>query len=297
MNTIKIIISAKGYAGDYEEKAIEQKKIVDKDFVDSQLTEVDLKNILHTIIASIREIKRLYPDEQTDVIYHNDNRLEQIKFQIKINEKDKNGYSLEEEAFFNKVAEYDSLSPLILDYCQVTDDGEEGTRVWIPENDSYVSHSAGTYAILALVNQNKKWIRYYIEFLRTNDLDHEVEQMWHIKEIIEKYNWCELTCRLAIARNVSCCGQSGSEQFDSLMTEGLEEYLKKEENQSMFFNSVVREFQEWKAVEFRLKDGYKKHYLDYVVSYIKNFKTALTENQINKIETLLLQKWDAFHKN
>ncbi|WP_299442465.1 hypothetical protein [uncultured Aquimarina sp.] len=297
MNTIKIIINAHGYADDYEEKVIKQEKIVGKDPVDSQLTEVDLKNALQTIITSVREIKKLYPDEQADVMYHNDNRLEQIKFQIKINEKDNNSYSLEEESFFNKVAEYDSLSLLILDYCQVTDNGEEGTRVWIPENDSYVSHPVGTYAILALVNQDKKWIPKYIEFLRTNDLDHEVEQMWHIKEIIEKYNWCEETCRLAIARNISCCGQEGRQQFRSLMTEGLEEYLKKEENRTVFFDNVLREFQEWDAVEFRLKDGSKKHYLDYVVSNVKKFKTALTENQINKIEIILLQKWDACHKN
>ena len=185
MNVIKIKIYAYGCTGnDYDGKEIKHEKTLNKSSSDNQLTEFDFKSILNTIIISIKEIKALYPDKQTDVTFHHDNRLEQIKFSIEmINQKNEISNTFDEQSFFEKVAIYNSLSQLIIDYCQITDDGEEGSRIWI--SDQYdEGPPAGTYAILALVNLDKKWIPNYIEFLRTNDLDHEVEQIWDIKKII-----------------------------------------------------------------------------------------------------------------
>lgn len=297
MKTIKITITAYGCVGDgYSGKETKQEKILDKDTEEDQLTEIDLKEILETLIVSVREIKALYPDEQTDVIYHHDSRLACIKFEIILEDHNKILRSFDEQSLFIEAAIHQSLSQLLLDYCRVTDNGEEGTRIWI-SHEYDEGPPAGTHAILALVDQDKKWIPHYIEFLRTNDLDHEVEQLWDIKKIIKKYDWCEETIRLAIARNISCCGQGGRQQFNDLLNDGLKDYLKKEKHKKYFIDSIIKEFQEWDAVEFRLKDGSKKYYIEYIISYVKHFSPILTEDEINKIEILLLDRWDVFQEN
>ncbi len=291
------MIDAYGYIDDDDNgKEVKQEKILTKDPNSNQLTVTDLKEILTVMITLVKEVKTQYPDQQTDVIHHHDNRLEHIKFQIQFKNNNNTIHNLDEESFFKEAATHESLSELILGYCKVTDDGEEGTRIYISHEYDEGS-PAGTYAILALVNQDKKWISSYIDFLRTNDLDHEVEQMWHIRAVIDKYQWSEDTCRLAIARNISCCGQSGRQQFNDFIAEGLENYLEKEGNKKMFIDNILKEFQEWDAVEFRLKDGSKKYYINYIVSRVKHFEKVLTEEEINKIEIVLLDRWDMFQKN
>ena len=245
---------------DYEGKEFQLEKNVNYNPSENQLTERNLKQILKTLIASVKETKLLYSDKQTEVISHNYNRLESFKFKVIFNNNDGSSQIFEEKSFFTKAAKFESLASLILEYCKVTDNGEEGTRIWIIDEHAE-GRPAGTFAILALVDQNKKWIPKYIEFLRTNDLDHEVEQMWDIKNIIEKYGWCIETYELAIARNISCCGQAGKEQFESLIKSGLNDSLNNKNNRELFINSILKEFQEWKSFEFRLKDGSKDYYL------------------------------------
>ncbi|WP_289045943.1 hypothetical protein [uncultured Olleya sp.] len=296
MTDINISIKGNGYSGGFDEKTTVVNKVIEKDLTNTQLTQKDLKHILNLLITSIKEIKKLYPDEQKKVRYHNDNRLESIKFEIGFNEKSGNSQIIEEQAFFAQVAKHNSLSSLILDYCKVTDNGEEGTRIWLmSEYDE--GPPAGTYAILALTNQHKKWIPNYINFLRTNDLDHEVEQMWHIKSIIEKYGWCKETCSLAIARNISCCGQGGKEQFNAFLNDGLADYLNVEENRKEFYNLISQEFEEWDQVELRLKRGDKKYFLDYIVKYVDYFEKILKEEEINEIKIGLLNKFEDYNTN
>ncbi|QXP58999.1 hypothetical protein [Olleya sp. HaHaR_3_96] len=296
MTQIKISIKAYGLApNDFIGKESLQEKIVTKDTLDPQLTETDLKQILETLIASVKDIKTLYPDQQTNMIRHNDNRLESIKFEVISFDNTDVYQTLDEKALFQQIAKYNNLAPLLLDYCKVTDDGEEGSRIMIT-HDYDEGPPAGTYAILALVDRNKKWISNYIEFLRTNDLDHEVEQMWDIKSIIKKYGWCKETYQLAIARNISCCGQSGKEQFKSLIKEGLKASLDNKNNKTLFLDSILKEFQEWDAFQFRLKEGSKDYFQKYVVSYVRHFDTILTTSEIAKIEIFLLHKWDEFNE-
>lgn len=236
MTMITVFIKAYGCIGDdYTGKETTQDYQLEKDLTDSQLTEKDVRVILESLITSIEQIKALYPDEQTEVLYHNHNRLESLKFEIVVEDKSGLSQTFEEKNFFEAAAKCSSLSHLILKYCDITDDGEEGLRISIM--DEYGEGlPAGTHAILALVNEDKSWIPSYIEFLRTNDLDHEVEQMWDIKSIIEKYNWGKETCRLAIARNISCCGQGGNEQFNDFLNNGLSDYLNSNENRKEFLS-------------------------------------------------------------
>lgn len=296
MTKIKISIKAFGYIGDYDGKETTQNKFIEKDLADFLLTEKDLRLILESLITSIKEIKALYPDEQTNVRYHNDNRVESLKFEVAFNDKSDSTQTLEEKAFFEQAVKYPDLSSLILEYCENTDNGEEGTRIWIM-NEYIEGTPAGTYAILALVNQNKNRIPNYIEFLRTNDLDHEFEQIWDINSIIEKYGWGKETCRLAIARNVSCRGQAGTEQFNNFLNHGLMDYLNSDENRKEFLDLIFQEFKEWDQVEFRLKEGSKKYYINNVVSYVHHFDKILKEEEINEIKTYLLDKWEGYHKN
>ncbi|MBU2997952.1 hypothetical protein KO500_16035 [Cellulophaga baltica] len=296
MTKIKISIKASGYKGSYDEKESAKSIVIDKDLNSFQLTENDLKHILTSIITAIKEIKAEYPDEQTNVSYHNDNRLESIMFEIEFNDKSGDSQIIKEKAFFEEVAEHSSLQSLIFDYCDVTDNGEEGTRIWVM-GEYMQGTPAGTYAILALANKNKKWISKYIDFLKTNDLDNEFEQMWHIKALIEKYGWCKETCSLAIARNVSCCGQTGKEQCAAFLDEGLLDYLNSEENRKEFIDLISQEFEEWDQVELRLKDGSKKYYIVYVVNYVDHFDKVLKEEEINEMKTGLLNKLEDYNTN
>ncbi len=293
MTKIKILIEAYGLdAHGYEGKEIQQEKSISKNEDEDKLTQIDLKKILEIIISSIEEIKSLYPDEQTNVNFNYDNRLISIKFEIMYTDTLGADHTIEEKSFFELVAKYDSLIPLILSYCNVTENGEENTRIMI--TDEYdEGPPAGTYAILSLVNQNKRWISNYIAFLKTNDLDHEVNQTWDIEGIIEKYGWCQETYDLVIARNVSCCGQAGITQFERLISNGnLEKSLSYEKNRKVFLDSIFKEFQDWKRLKSILDNGTKKYYLKHVVSYAKHFDKILTNVEITNIETFLLQKWD-----
>ena len=296
MNKINILINAFGLIGDnYEEKEVLHEKILTKDLSDNHLNETDLKQILETIITSIKEIKLLYPDEQTNVIQHFNNRLDSIKFEIKFIDSTNTSKTLEESSFFELATKHESLASLILEYCKITDDGEEGNRLMI-RNEYHEGPPAGTYAILSLVFQNKKWIPNYIDFLRTNDLEHEVEQMWNIESILKKYGWCLETYKLAIARNISCCGQAGKEQFDRFIENGLRESLSNKRNRNIFLENILNEFQEWKSFEFRLKDGSFDYYKKYIISYVDHFSKLLTLNEITNIESFLIQKWDDYNK-
>jgi hypothetical protein len=286
MNQLLITADAIGYTDDYEEQEVHQEKQSDKDPSSEQLTETDCNTILQIMIQLVKEIKHQFVDGENKA----DNKLVSIAFTI-ISGND----TYDEEAFFNIAATNDSLINVILEYINVTDHGDEGTRISMPENDSYESHPAGTFAALALVAQDKKHIGNYIDFLKTNDLDHEMMQMWHIKDIVEKYSWCEETARLVIARGVSCCGQSGKEQFDTFVENGLNEYIADAEIRKQFLQHVRNEFDGWDDLQFRLKDGSEKYYRNYVVAYVKHFEKLLTKEEIEQIEIYLMDKWNAYN--
>ena len=298
MNNIKILIKAYGCIGDdYEGKETVKEKLIEKDSAQVDLTENDLKQILKYLINAVKEVKILYPDQQTEVVFHHDNRVESLKFEITYATKNQGINVLEEKAFFDLVAVYPKLNDLILAYCDITDDGEEGTRIII-DSEYGDAPPAGTYAMLALVDQNKKWIHHYIKFLRTNDLDHEVEQMWHIKAIVEKYGWCEETTRLAIARNASCCGQGGSEQFKQFLATGLSDYLNQGVNKSQFLKDIKQEFIDYESTSrgiSLLKDN-KEYYIKYRTPEVNAFVQVLSEQELAWLTEEITKRWEIFHK-
>jgi len=298
MEYIKILIKAYGCIGDdYEGKETVKEKLIEKDLTQVDLTENDLKQILKYLINAVKEIKALYPDQQTEVIFHHDNRVESLKFEITYSKDDQDIKVLEEKEFFDLVAMYPKLSELILAYCDITDDGEEGSRIII-DSEYGDAPPAGTYAMLALVEQNKKWIHHYIKFLRTNDLDHEVEQMWHIKAIVEKYDWCTETTRLAIARNASCCGQGGGEQFNQFLANGLSDYLNQSANKSEFLKDIKQEFIDYESTSrgiSLLKDN-KAYYIKYQATKINAFSKILTEQELVWLTEEVTNRWNIFHK-
>ncbi len=295
MNTINIQYKAFGYKGaDYTGEELALKKMINKDASTLDLTIKDLRSILEMHISTVKEIKKAFPDEKANARFHNDNTVEEISFRINYKQGEKI-LALNEKQFFKEVAEHEELAPLIIEYCNVTADGEEGTRIWLPESEDYESHPAGTHAIMALVRKDEKWIPEYINFLKTNDLDHEAEQIWHIRELIETYGWSKETIRLAIARNISCIGQAGTDQFQQMLEGGLTVYLQKEKNREEFIKAIHEEFDVWENVNYRLKDGSKELYLDYIVSRVENFKEILNDKEIETIKSRLLKRWDNYY--
>jgi hypothetical protein len=291
MDLITIEINALGYTGeDYEETETVLKKSVPKDTSSERLTESDCREVLQKMIVTVDAVKELYPDENEPA----NNKLVSIQFDITC-KIDNAETSLDEEAFFREAAQHDSLADAILEYTKATDNGDEGIRIMMPENDNYESYPAGTFAILALALRDKKWIADYIAFLRTNDMDSEVMQLWDIKSIVEQYGWCEETTKLAIARNVSCCGQGGREQFEQFVEEGLADYLTKPENRKKFLSNIQQEFEEWRSLALYLEEESEKYYKKYVLSYVNHFEKALTKEEMKVLEKFLIQKWDAYH--
>ncbi len=164
-------------------------------------------------------------------------------------------------------------------------------------HDLYIDDEtpAGTYAALALVHKDKKWIPNYINFLRSCDLDHEVEQSADIQKVIEKHGWCEETCRLAIARLVSCGGQFGEEQFKEFLKNGLNDYLKVSENRIMFLKNVIREFNEADKIN-RYLSYPKEQYLHRISMWVKFFEMVLTEKEMETLHSEVSILWNKHNK-
>ncbi|MCF6351948.1 MAG: hypothetical protein L3J06_02955, partial [Cyclobacteriaceae bacterium] len=135
----------------------------------------------------------------------------------------------------------------------------------------------------------------YINFLRSCDLDHEVEQSGDIEKVIEKYGWGEETCRLAIARLVSCGGQFGEEQFKEFIKNGLNDYLKVSENRIMFLKNVIREFNEADKIN-RYLIYPKEQYLHRISMWVKFFEMVLTEKEMETLHSEVSLLWNKHNK-
>jgi len=203
--------------------------------------------------------------------------------------KDKENYE-EEISFFKKAIKVEGaaekIEAIVTNFINYKEE-----YLWLNDETPAI-----TYAILALVRKDKKWIPNYIDFLRCCDLDHEVEQSGDIQEIIEKYGWCEEVCRLAIARMVSCAGQHGIEQFDEFLENGLNDYLKALENKTMFFKNVIQEFNEADKIKRYLSHP-KEQYLDNISMWVEFFEVVLTEIEMKTLNNEVSLLWDKHNKN
>ena len=239
---ITIHLQAKGYTKDGYDVVYKNDTIsISKDTTALSLTMRDCKLILEHVLVSLQQFQKFFAlDTVADKEYQN-NRLEEFQFRANYSSTTKEQVWKEKD-FFEEAVQYASLLPLIDQYIKKAAYGEEGARIWMPEGDDYTSHPVGTYAMLALVYQDQAWIPEYIQFLRTSDLEQEVEQHWHIKAIIDTYGWSTYTVQLAIARAISCCGQGGQLQFEQLAEAGLKKYIKKPSHYKECMDKIREEF-------------------------------------------------------
>jgi hypothetical protein len=167
-----------------------------------------------------------------------DGELYLFAFQLQSLDEDGNVASeWSETQFCEHAAGFAALRPALHAYAVATAEGAYGSRMWADSETP-----AGTAAILALVMRDRRWIPTYVDFLRTCDLDHEVDQWGDLVEIIAKYDWREDTCALAAARVVSCHGQHGGEQLSAWLEAGLRDYLDTAEGRAVFLAAVRAEF-------------------------------------------------------
>ncbi|WBX74179.1 hypothetical protein PG913_02855 [Tenacibaculum pacificus] len=244
------------------------------------ISENDIETILSELTALIIDLKKKHK------IY---------QFSFNINLIDENDTSkvlfIDEKALFNEVRKYNTLSSATIKYLKVTDDGEYDSRIW-----EDCENPLGTEAILSLVSKDKKWMPEYINFLRTCDLDHEVNQGGDMEELIEQYGWNKETCSLAIARLITCCGQHGSEQFEDLLENGLSDYIQ--ENKLLFLEKLMEEFKyalDSDSCYSPSLNGLKEDYLNEFFEYIEALNNILDKNDFDKINIYLSNYWDAFN--
>lgn len=86
-------------------------------------------------------------------------------------------------------------------------------------------HLGGAVAA-RLAMRSRTYVPLFIEFLETNDLDHEVEQAEQIERVIAAHGWCPETVALWVARLGTCAGQHGHEgEWDEVTAQPLAEYI------------------------------------------------------------------------
>ncbi|PJZ58530.1 hypothetical protein [Leptospira barantonii] len=147
-----------------------------------------------------------------------------------------------ERNFYSQAVKQKEFQEPILNYVRkIIDHNRNGSILWSSEEEH-----AGTRAVMALALFDKTYIKEYIDFLRTNDLDHEVYQSDDIQELIERWGWCEETLSLAAARSFR--GQFGSDQLGEMLSDGLEEYLTKTDSIESFVERICEELRNDSAI-------------------------------------------------
>lgn len=84
---------------------------------------------------------------------------------------------------------------------------------------------AADQAALALALHSREQLPLFGDFLRSNDLDHEVEQGTHLDQVVAAHGWSEETIALAALRATNGSGQHGQEQVVGWATSGLRQAL------------------------------------------------------------------------
>lgn len=154
-----------------------------------------------------------------------------------------------ERNFYSQAIRHAEFQEPILRYVRkIVDQNRKGPILWSSEEEH-----AGTHAIAALALFDKKYIQDYIDFLRSNDLDHEVYQSDDIQELIERWGWCEEILSLAAARSFR--GQFGPDQLGEMLSDGLEEYLMENDSLKSFAEKICKEIKSESSIQ---KEDYKE---------------------------------------
>ncbi|MBW3635171.1 MAG: hypothetical protein KY445_01740 [Armatimonadetes bacterium] len=152
------------------------------------------------------------------------------------------GDPFDEEIVFWRAAMFHELDEVTLQYIDVILAYNLGSEkvgyqqeLWHDEQ-----HQAGCFAIEPLAFRDVRFVSNYAQFLRGNDMDHEVFQEDVIDGLIEKWGWCEETLELFAARCTFATGQ-GSHQIAELRDKyALIEYIQSSENAEKLRQMIVR---------------------------------------------------------
>lgn len=209
-------------------------------------------------------------------------------FQLQSLDEDGNVVSeLSETEFCEHAAGFSALHPALHAYAVATAEGAYDSRMWADSETP-----AGTAAILALVMRDRRWISTYVDFLRTCDLDHEVDQWGDLDEIIAEYGWQEDTCALAAARLASCHGQHGEEQFSGWLETGLRDYLDTAEGRAAFLAAVRAEFDaDGPQMREKLTMSHES-FCDDADFWLDFFAPVLDESELEALRLHAHGRWD-----
>ncbi|SNR16693.1 hypothetical protein [Tenacibaculum jejuense] len=264
---IKINCKAEG------ENSFSEEIVIPKTNLNKELELHDCKNILKSLTSTLTSLK------EKDEIY-------EFNYTIKIicnEEKLIDG----EMEFFKIVVQYEQLLDFIIDYVNTASNGKYGIRIW-----EDCETPLGNGAMISLVETDKKYIQSYIDFLRTCDLDHEVCQWGDIDSVISKYGFNEETVKLAIARLMSCAGQSGKEQFTDFLDKGLETYLA--DNKELFLTALVAEtnYSLYNCNYYHnCLEASKDEFINEVIDSIKELVAKLDKSDIDFFKKELIGIW------
>ena len=267
MNQIKIIYNINDGRNSINDSLLEKNPGHELDQHDLQLT---LSKIIETINELIKEDTYSF-DFSIEIL---DTDLQTIE-------------SFTEYDFFEEVTDYETLYPQLLTYIEATNNGQHDMRIWKNSEEP-----AGTSAADFLVFKDIKWVSMYIDFLRTNDLDHEVSQGATISDVIEQYGWCDASRRLALARLFSCHGQHGKEQMEELLEDGLSKHLQESKNKALFSKNLLDEL----PFSYHFDPSSKEGFIEETMEDLELLKPYFTQEEIEVLKTDMAQLWDIHHQ-
>ncbi|MBI3561841.1 MAG: hypothetical protein HY080_09005 [Gammaproteobacteria bacterium] len=152
-------------------------------------------------------------------------------------------YSLDEHAFFEATMQIPGMDSEVAEYLRHVVNlrryfgGTSGVchQCWYDEETP-----VGEPAAHALLRRRVEYIDLYIDFLRTNDLNVEVNQGEIIEEIVSRHGWNPYTLKLAGARASDCGGQHGFEQIKEFFQKyDLGSVLRDPANFMHYFHPIV----------------------------------------------------------
>lgn len=270
---IKINCKAEG------ENSFSEEIVIPKTNLNKELELNDCKNILKSLTSTLVSLK------EKDEIY-------EFNYTIKVMYKEEMVMELidGEMAFFKSVVQYEQLLDFIIDYVNTAENGKYGIRIW-----EDCETPLGNGAMMSLVENDKKYIKNYIDFLRTCDLDHEVCQWGDIDSVITKYGFTKETTKLVLVRLMSCAGQSGKEQFTDFLDKGLETYLA--DNKELFLTALVAEtnYSLYNCNYYHnCLEAPKDEFINEVIDSIKELVAKLDKSDIDFFKKELIGIWKKY---
>lgn len=118
-------------------------------------------------------------------------------------------------------------------------------NAWNNYDDFWLLHAndmdyAGAAYAKELASTNQEDIQTYVDFYLTNDVNHEVYQAKDIETILEKWDICEITYPLIVARWFEP-GQHGDEQLETYFDSMIEKF-KSPDQKDLFIEACANWF-------------------------------------------------------